>query len=56
MADEPTGNLDRKNGTIILDIFKKLHEKGSTIVLVTHDPVIGKMGDRTIEIMDGKIL
>lgn len=47
MADEPTGNLDRKNGTIILDIFKKLHEKGSTIVLVTHDPVIGKMGDRT---------
>jgi len=56
MADEPTGNLDRKNGTIILDIFKKLHEKGSTIVLVTRDPVIGKMGDRTIEIMDGKIL
>ncbi len=54
MADEPTGNLDRKNGTIILDIFKKLHQKGATIVLVTHDPVIGKMGDRTVEIIDGK--
>lgn len=56
MADEPTGNLDRTNGGIVLDIFKKLHEKGLTIVLVTHDPEIGKMGDRTIEIMDGKIL
>lgn len=54
MADEPTGNLDRKNGTIILDIFKKLHQKGATIVLVTHDPEIGKMGDRTVEIIDGK--
>lgn len=56
MADEPTGNLDRKNGTIILDIFKNLHRKGATIVLVTHDPMIGKMGDRTVEIVDGKFV
>lgn len=56
MADEPTGNLDRKNGSIILDIFKKIHRNGTTIILVTHDPEIGNMGDRIIKITDGKIM
>lgn len=56
MADEPTGNLDRHNGSTVLDIFKKIHQSGTTIILVTHDPEIGKMGDRMIRIMDGKIV
>ena len=56
MADEPTGNLDRVNGTTVLDIFKKIHMSGTTVILVTHDPDIGKMGDRMIRIMDGKIV
>jgi len=56
MADEPTGNLDRLNGSTVLDIFKKIHQSGTTIILVTHDPEIGKMGDRMIRIMDGKIV
>ncbi|KUO58420.1 MAG: hypothetical protein APF84_01625 [Gracilibacter sp. BRH_c7a] len=54
LADEPTGNLDRANGKIILDLFKKLHKKGHTIVIVTHDPEIGTMGDRLIRLMDGR--
>lgn len=55
MADEPTGNLDRQNGSTVMDIFKKIHQSGTTIILVTHDPEIGKMGDRMIRITDGKI-
>ncbi|TDT57258.1 ABC transporter ATP-binding protein [Fonticella tunisiensis] len=54
LADEPTGNLDRTNGKIILDLFKKLHKNGHTIVIVTHDPEIGMMGDRLIKLMDGR--
>jgi len=54
LADEPTGNLDRANGKIILDLFRKLHKKGHTIVIVTHDPEIGTMGDRLIRLMDGR--
>lgn len=56
LADEPTGNLDRTNGKIILDLFKKLHKKGHTIVIVTHDPEIGRIGDRLIRLMDGKVV
>lgn len=55
MADEPTGNLDRQNGSTVMEIFKKIHQSGTTIILVTHDPEIGKMGDRMIRITDGKI-
>ena len=54
LADEPTGNLDRTNGKIILDLFEKLHKNGHTIVIVTHDPEIGTMGDRLIRLMDGR--
>lgn len=49
-------NLDRTNGKIILDLFKKLHKKGHTIVIVTHDPEIGRIGDRLIRLMDGKVV
>jgi putative ABC transport system ATP-binding protein len=55
LADEPTGNLDQKNGNIVLDIIQKLHWDGHTIVLVTHNPDIGKLGDRIIELIDGKV-
>jgi len=55
LADEPTGNLDQKNGEVVLDLIKKLHREGHTIVLVTHNPDIGKLGDRLINLIDGKI-
>ena len=55
IADEPTGNLDQKNGKIVLDLIKKLHEEGNTILLVTHNLDIAKKGNRTLEIIDGKI-
>ncbi|MDA8235599.1 MAG: ABC transporter ATP-binding protein [Clostridia bacterium] len=55
LADEPTGNLDQKNTATILDLFLKLHLEGHTIVMVTHNPEIGKMGDRLLKLVDGRI-
>jgi putative ABC transport system ATP-binding protein len=55
LADEPTGNLDQKNGQIILKLIKELHKEGNTIVLVTHNPDIAKLGNRNIKLIDGKI-
>jgi lipoprotein-releasing system ATP-binding protein len=57
MCDEPTGNLDSKNTKIVFDIFKRLTiEHDQTIVAVTHDNDFAKASDRTIEMMDGKII
>lgn len=56
LADEPTGALDSKSGIKVMEIIKNLHEKGHTIILVTHDPNIAKWANRIIEIKDGKIL
>jgi macrolide transport system ATP-binding/permease protein len=56
LADEPTGNLDSKSGQEILGIFKTLHEKGMTIVLVTHDENVGNAAERVIRMHDGKIV
>ena len=57
MGDEPTGNLDSKNTEIVFDIFKQLtSELGQTIIAVTHDNDFAKASDRTIEMMDGKIV
>ena len=55
LADEPTGNLDQKNGELILDLIKKLQEEGHTIIVVTHNPDIGKLGDRLIKLIDGRV-
>lgn len=57
MGDEPTGNLDKTNSNLVFDIFRKIsHEKGQTIITVTHDPDFARGGDRIIEMSDGKII
>jgi len=55
LADEPTGNLDQKNGEVVLKLIKELHKEGHTIILVTHNPDIGKLGDRVINLIDGRV-
>ncbi|NJD53522.1 MAG: ATP-binding cassette domain-containing protein [Candidatus Methanoperedens sp.] len=55
LADEPTGNLDKNNEEAVLDIFRKLHSEGRTIVIVTHNPEIGEMGDKIIRISHGEV-
>ncbi|UTY23024.1 ABC transporter ATP-binding protein [Treponema denticola] len=55
LADEPTGALDSKTGAQVLNLFKKINESGTTIVIVTHDPGIGASTDRCIKIFDGNI-
>ena len=54
LADEPTGNLDSETGSGILEVFKKLHLAGQTIVMVTHDEKVAAMADRTVRLFDGK--
>ncbi len=56
LADEPTGNLDSRSGTEIMEIFHSLHEQGLTIVMVTHDPDIAHEARRIVHIRDGKIM
>ena len=55
LADEPTGNLDSKTGLEILEIFDRMHVKGETIVIVTHDPRIAERCQRIVQIVDGRI-
>lgn len=55
LADEPTGNLDRKTGFEIMDLFSQLHQAGNTIMLITHDPQVAAQADRRIHIEDGRI-
>lgn len=55
LADEPTGNLDQKNGDLVLKLIRELQHEGHTIVLITHNPQIGKMGHRIVRLIDGKI-
>jgi putative ABC transport system ATP-binding protein len=55
LADEPTGNLDQKNGEIVLSLIRELHQEGHTIILVTHNNDIAKLGQRIITVIDGKI-
>lgn len=55
LADEPTGNLDSKSGKEVIDIFKRLHSEGNTIILITHNSEIAAEAKRVITIKDGKI-
>jgi putative ABC transport system ATP-binding protein len=55
LADEPTGNLDTKTGLEILEIFDRMHARGETIVVVTHDPRIAERCERVVSIVDGRI-
>ena len=55
LADEPTGNLDQNTGRQIMDIFRELHEAGSTIVFITHDDNLAKQAERSIRIVDGRV-
>src|SRR5881296_3420503 len=55
LADEPTGNLDAANEEIVLRLLRDLHKQGRTIVMVTHDPIVARLGDRRIELHHGKI-
>lgn len=53
LADEPTGNLDAKNSGEILKIFRELNKAGSTIIMVTHDPQVAAVAQRTLQMKDG---
>ena len=56
LADEPTGSLDSKNGQMILQRLKELHEQENvTLIMVTHDMNVAAMAERTIEVLDGEI-
>jgi putative ABC transport system ATP-binding protein len=56
LADEPTGNLDSRNGGAVMDLLKELHEEGATICMVTHDPRYAEFAERTIHLFDGRIV
>jgi len=56
LADEPTGNLDSKNGEAVMELLRNLHREGATICMVTHDPRYAKHADRTVHLFDGRIV
>jgi putative ABC transport system ATP-binding protein len=55
LADEPTGNLDEANEKIVMSILRQLHNEGSTIIVVTHDPEVAEEAQRTIVLEHGRI-
>ena len=56
LADEPTGNLDSKNGESVMELLRELHRDGATLCMVTHDPRYARYADRTIYLFDGRIV
>jgi len=56
LADEPTGNLDSRNGEAVMDLLKELHAGGATICMVTHDVRFAEHADRTIHLFDGRVV
>ena len=56
LADEPTGNLDRRNSELVADLFRQLSEKGQAIVMVTHDTSLAQRARRMITMEDGLVI
>jgi len=56
LADEPTGNLDSKNGEQVMELLRDLHRGGATICMVTHDPRFTRYADRTVHLFDGRVV
>jgi putative ABC transport system ATP-binding protein len=56
LADEPTGNLDSRNGEAVMELLRELHREGATVCMVTHDPRFARHADRTIHLFDGRIV
>jgi len=56
LADEPTGNLDSKNGQAVMELLRELHAEGATICLVTHDERYARDAQRTIHLFDGRVV
>ena len=55
LADEPTGNLDSRSGAEVVEVLEKLNQEGITLLIVTHDPELGKRAPRQIQMIDGQI-
>jgi putative ABC transport system ATP-binding protein len=56
LADEPTGNLDSRNGEAVMELLRGLHREGATICMVTHDPRFARHAERTVHLFDGRIV
>src|SRR5437879_7041559 len=56
LADEPTGNLDSKNGEAVMQLLRELHREGATICMVTHDPRFARHAERNVPLFDGRIV
>ena len=56
LADEPTGNLDSRNGEAVMELLQKLHREGATICMVTHDPRFAAHDEREVHLFDGKVV
>jgi putative ABC transport system ATP-binding protein len=56
LADEPTGNLDSKNGEAVMTLLRELHQGGATICMVTHDVRFARHADRTVHLFDGRVV
>ena len=55
LADEPTGNLDDANEEVVVELFRKLHSEGTTLIVVTHDIEVAEVAQRMIVLRNGKI-
>jgi len=56
LADEPTGNLDSKNGESVMSLMRELHQEGATICMVTHDPRYAQHAERAVHLFDGRVV